>query len=235
MTISVVLPAYKEAENLRSILPAIHAALRDLEHEILVIDTMQPMDDAAEVCRRNNAVCIPRAGGNFYGDAIRTGFAEASGKYIVIMDADGSHDPAEIVKFYAEMSAGKYDLIIGSRYCRGGYTDNPAILRLMSRVLNLTYQLLFRLRVRDVSDSFRMYKAEQIKSVELECENFDIVEEILIKLDMAFRPFRIKEVPISFNKRAAGESKRDLVRFIRSYLVTIRRLMRIRKQAARKR
>lgn len=120
MKISVVLPAYLEAENLKNILPSIHEALKKLEHEIIVVDTMESMDDTQEICDRNQARYVARRNGNLYGDAIRTGFEEAEGKYIVVMDADGSHDPNEIVNFYTAMKTEKYDLIIGSRYCKGG-------------------------------------------------------------------------------------------------------------------
>ena len=227
MTISVVLPAYQEAENLKNILPNIHEVLKNVDHEILVIDTMEPMDNTEEVCRENHTRYIPRTGGNLYGDAIRTGFASATGKYTVIMDADGSHDPREILNFLEVMEQGKTDLVIGSRYCKGGYTDNNFILRFMSWALNVTYRVFFGLKVKDVSDSFRMYKTQQIQQLQFECDNFDIVEEILIKLSYSFDPYIIRELPISFNKRVAGESKRDLVKFIISYITTIRKLLRI--------
>ena len=229
MTISVVLPAYQEAENLKNILPNIHAVLKDVEHEILVIDTMTPMDDTEAICRKNNTRYVPRTGGNLYGDAIRTGFASATGKYTVIMDADGSHDPREILNFLSVMEQGQTDLVIGSRYCKGGYTDNNFILRFMSWALNVTYRVFFGLKVKDVSDSFRMYKTQQIQQLQFACDNFDIVEEILIKLSYSFDPYIIRELPISFNKRVAGESKRDLVKFIISYITTIRKLMQIKR------
>lgn len=227
MKISVILPSYLEAENLRDILPALKNALEGIDYEILVLDTMEPLDETETVCNINGAKYIARRGGNNYGDAIRTGFADAVGDYIVVMDADGSHDPKCIPEFLKEMESKEYDLIIGSRYCKGGHTENPAILRLMSWMLNVTYRLLFDLRVKDVSDSFRMYKREQIKTLQLECDNFDLVEEILIKLSLYCKTFRVKEIPISFYKRAAGESKRDLVKFIFSYCVTIHRLLKI--------
>ncbi len=235
--ISVVIPAYQEAENLRRILPRLNAVLRSIpgEHEVLIIDTQEPMDDTAEVCREQHVTHIVRQGGNRYGDAIRTGFSAAKGALTVVMDADGSHDPEVIRKMYRVMTKGGYDLVIGSRYCKGGYTENNAILRFMSWVLNVTYRVLFRLRVKDVSDSFRMYRSAQLKKLNFECDNFDIVEEILIQLNFQNRNFRIREIPIRFNKRAAGESKRDLIKFIFSYIKTMRRLfnikMRIKKQA----
>ncbi len=225
--VSVVLPSYLEEENLKKIIPNIHGALHEIVHEIIVVDTIEEMDNTHSVCDENNAKYIHREGGNLYGDAIRTGFSVAAGEYIVVMDADGSHDPKAIVDFYKEMKSDEVDLIIGSRYCKGGYTDNPPILKFMSWMLNVAYRVIFGLKVKDVSDSFRMYKSEQIKGINLECNNFDIVEEILIKLSLEYKPFSVKEVPISFNKRAAGESKRDLLKFICSYFSTIKKLYRI--------
>lgn len=234
MDISIILPAYKEAENLKNILPKIEKAFKKtfLTYEILVIDTMEKMDDTEIICNRNHVTYIARKGGNLYGDAIRTGLSGASGKYIVIMDADGSHNPSDILRFYDEMKKKDYTLIIGSRYCKGGYTDNNMILKMMSWILNVTYRVVFDLKVKDVSDSFRMYSAETLKKIKLECDDFDIVEEILIKLKYSRKDaFVVKEIPISFNKRVAGESKRDLVKFIGSYIKTMQKLLRIRRQA----
>lgn len=227
--VSIVLPAYNEAANLTNILPKIRSALKDasFDYEILVIDTVQPTDNTKTICEKNSARYISRAPENFYGDAIRTGFASAGGEYIVVMDADGSHDPAEITRFYSEIQSGNYDLIIGSRYCKGGNTDNNFFLKFMSWLLNVTYRVMFGLKVKDVSDSFRMYKADQIRSMKFECDNFDIVEEILVKLNLTVDGFSAKEVPISFQKRAEGESKRDLGKFILSYIKTMQRLLQI--------
>lgn len=236
MDISIVLPAYKESENLKSILPMIKSSFEKthLVYEILVIDTMNKMDDTEEVCSSNHVKCISREGGNLYGDAIRSGFAKAQGKYIVVMDADGSHNPKDILRFYKEMKQKDYTLVIGSRYCKGGYTDNNFILKFMSWILNVTYRIMFGLNVKDVSDSFRMYSAKDIKKLELECDNFDIVEEILIKLKYSSKNFKVKEVPISFNKRVAGKSKRDLVKFIGSYIKTMQKLLEIKRQAGKR-
>ena len=227
--ISVILPAYHEAENLVNILPRLNRAMKKLgrPYEILVIDTQEPTDNTASVCRANGAKCISRTGGNLYGDAIRTGFAAASGKFLVVMDADGSHDPAVIPKMYRVMTGQKAGLVIGSRYCRNGSTDNSFILRFMSWVLNVTYRTMFGLRVKDVSDSFRMYRTQMLRVQQFECSNFDIVEEILIRLHYSYPRAAIIEIPIRFSKRAAGESKRDLFKFILSYLKTMKKLLKI--------
>jgi dolichol-phosphate mannosyltransferase len=233
VSISIVLPAYLEAANLRNILPEIHSTLYNISHEILVVDTMQPMDNTEEVCLQHNAKYIPRTGGNYYGDAIRTGFRRANSRYVVVMDADGSHNPKDIIRFYNEMEKEDSDLIIGSRYCEGGSTVNPAILIGMSFILNSIYRLTFGLNVKDVSDSYRMYRTEQIKNLHLECNNFDIVEEILIRLNLSKDNYIMKEIPIKFNKRVAGESKRNLFKFILSYITTMIKLLKIKHSCKR--
>mgnify|MGYP007056182815 FL=1 len=90
---------------------------------------------------------------------------------------------------------------------------------------------MFGIRVKDVSDSYRMYRTEQTQALVLECDNFDIVEEILIKLSMSRQPYDIREVPIYFEERKAGVSKRKLGKFILSYLATMRRLKKMQRKA----
>lgn len=239
MSISLVLPAYQEAGNLRELLPRIHAALARTcaPYEVLVVDTAVPTDETPALCAEHGVTRVPRSPGDTYGDAIRTGFAAAQYEYIAVMDADGSHDPADILRFLAEMQAGTCDLVIGSRYAEGGKTHNPLILRSMSYMLNWTYRVVFGIQAKDVSNSFRLYKANQVKALSLECDNFDLVEEILIKLQVQNERqggFVIKEIPVFFNKRMYGESKRDLVKFVLSYLATMLRLYRIKCAAARR-
>ena len=232
MKISVVLPAYKESENLKVLLPKITDTLRDMEitSEILVVDTMQPTDDTSAVCKEAGAVYLHRRGGDAYGDAIRTGVEMAQGEWVVVMDSDGSHDPKDIPRLYEQAQDG-YDVVIGSRYTRGGDSHNGFILKSMSFMVNFVYRFVFGIKVKDVSDSFRVYQADRLKALSLSCDNFDIVEEILILFNVKYMDFRVTEVPIYFNKRVHGESKRDLVKFIFSYISSIVRLWKIKKRA----
>jgi dolichol-phosphate mannosyltransferase len=226
MSISVVIPAYCEAENLNELIPRLNSVLSQIKqpYEILVIDTMSMMDNTEEICEKNKCVYVNRESGNGYGDAIRTGIRRASNKYLVIMDADGSHNPDDIIKFYEAMKKG-YDLIIGSRYIVGGNSHNGLILKLMSYVLNSTYRMFFNIKAKDISNSFRMYHTEQLQSLILECSNFDIVEEIIIKLSVSIPQFRLLEIPVFFNQRKYGESKRDLLKFILTYITSIKKLL----------
>jgi dolichol-phosphate mannosyltransferase len=228
-----MIPSYLEGQNLEVLLPKIKAAAAALtpSYEVLVIDTQTPLDNTPEICRRAEVTCISRRGGNQYGDAIRTGISEAVGQYILCMDADGSHSPAFFEALWHERYG--HDIVIGSRYVRGGATDNPVILIWMSYVLNLIFRLIFKLPAKDVTNSFRLYDRNVFTDLKLDSSDFDILEELLIKAITYSPSLRIKEVPITFAKRQKGESKRQLVLFILGYLGTLRKLLRFRAQAKR--
>lgn len=229
MKLSIVIPAYKEAENLSVILPQLQDTLKDIDFDINIIDTMEPMDNTKEVCQKYGVNYIPRQGGNTYGDAIRTGFHSAKNERLLIMDADGSHRPIDILKMIE--NGDDYDLTIGSRYINEGKTDNPWILIFMSQIVNVCFRLALGLMVKDISDSFRIYRTADVQALQLDCSNFDIVEEIIIKLSVYHKDYKIREVPIVFNKRMYGESKRDLVKFAFSYISTIAKLVKMKHQA----
>lgn len=222
--LSVVLPAYQEEENLRLILPRLKDVLRSLniEHEILVIDTMSPLDKTQMICERFEVRYIPRRGGNLYGDAVRTAIEEIKGQFVVFMDADGSHTP-EFLKELVERR-NQSDVVIASRYIEGGYTENPPSLILMSRILNWTYSLVLGLKCKDVSNSFKLYRTDWLKEIGLVCDNFDIIEEILFKITRNHPDTRILEIPFSFKKRMFGQTKRNLLLFIAGYLLTMIKL-----------
>lgn len=229
--LSIVLPAYREADSLRQLLPKLTQAAAALtpDFEIVVVDSLTPLDDTQAVCEAAGVHHLFRRGGNKYGDAVRTGIAESRGRFVLLMDADGSHNPADIERLFRER--GRHDVIIGSRYISGGKTENPATLIFLSFVVNWTYRLAFGLRVRDVSNSFRLYRGDQLRALHLDSDDFEIVQEILIRLASGTSRASVTEVPVKFEKRKAGESKRNLLAFSISYLRSILRLRRFRARA----
>ena len=222
--ISVLIPAYQEEENLRLLLPRLHRTLRGLglTYEIVIIDTQQPMDNTADACKDEGATYLARRGSNSFGDAVRSGITAAHGECILFMDADGSHTPEYIPRLLEHRH--EYDVVIASRYIEGGHTENIKVLVLMSHVVNLCYRLVLGLRCKDVSNSFKVYRASLVKEVVLHCHNFDVVEELLYKICRQHPGVRILEVPFSFKKRMFGETKRNLIMFVFSYLYTLLRL-----------
>ncbi|MCB9818878.1 GtrA family protein [Candidatus Nomurabacteria bacterium] len=222
--LSVLIPSYREAENLRVILPRINQVCKEsgIIYEVIVIDTVQPMDDTAEVCRVNKSRYINRRGGNRYGDAVRTGISDAEGEYVIFMDADGSHTPEFIPKLFSART--EADVVIASRYVDGGETDNARHLVLMSLIVNWIYSFVLNLPCKDVSNSFKLYRANDLKHLRLQCQNFDIVEEILFKLRRTHTNLLISELAYTFKKRMFGETKRNLFLFMVTYIWTLVRL-----------
>ena len=222
--LSICIPAYLEAESLALILPSIKQAAAALtpDFEVLIVDTQEPMDNTAEVCAANGVRHLHRTGGNSFGDAVRTIIREARGQYLLCMDADGSHGASYFASMWAQRE--RNDITIGSRYMAGGHTENPAILIFMSYVLNLTFRIAFSIRAKDVTNSFRLYRRGILTPLRLESNDFDILEEILIKVNLRRPPAIIGEVPVTFGRRKAGESKRKLLQFAFGYLKTLKRL-----------
>jgi len=221
---SLVLPAYREEENLRIILPRLQEAIRPLSgtFEVIVVDTVEPLDFTSVVCQKYGARYVRRRPTNNFGDAVRTGIQEAGGQWIMFMDADGSHSPEFIPCLIRETEHN--DVVIASRYIEGGNTENDPVLIWMSRLLNFSYAAILNLKCKDVSNSFKIYRASLLKSLVLDCQNFDIIEEILYKINRRNPGIKIKEIPFGFKKRIFGKTKRNLFLFILTYLITIVKL-----------
>jgi dolichol-phosphate mannosyltransferase len=233
--LSIVLPAYEEADNLRALLPVLKNVAHGLtpSHEILIVDTSSPRDASPQVCAEAGVKYVPRRGGDCYGHAVRTGIEESAGRFVLLMDADGSHNPSFLPGLWEKRN--EADLVIASRYMPGGKTENPALLIFMSLMVNVIFRLTLGLRCRDVSNSFRLYQGNDLRALRLSCDNFDIVEEILVLLSCEHPGYRICEVPITFEERKAGKTKRKLVTFALSYLAVLWRLRRLKSQIRKER
>lgn len=223
--LSLVLSAYNEAENLRVLLPEIRKVV--VTHsipltEIIVVDAMAGTMGTEAVCREAGARYVRRAGGNAYVQALKTGAGLAAGDFILIMDADGSHDPALIPGLWEQATAGA-DVVVASRYINGGSSQNPVRLRWLSLVLNEVLTRISGHVCRDMTNSFRVYRAAILKSVlsntALLCgENFEILPELLLVLKHRHPTLRVVEVPAHFNTRISGDSKRHYASLFRGYL-----------------
>jgi len=155
---------------------------------------------------------ISRPGKLGLGTAYLAGFAfglDAGYGAIATMDADGSHDAAVLPAMLAELDAGRADLVIGSRYAKGGTVENfSAARKLNSAVANAMARLLLGLRVRDCTSGFRLYSAALLRRMRLDAlksTGYSMVPELLYEASAAGA--RIVEVPIAFRNRAKGVSK----------------------------
>jgi len=165
-------------------------------------------------------IYLPRLGGSLYSHALKTGINNSSGKWVLCMDSDGSHATSFIPKLWE--SRNEADIIVASRYVTGGHTENPAALIFLSYLVNVIFRLVLGLECRDLSNSFRLYQGDALRSLSLECQNFDIIEEILLKLNLAKSGFTIREIPFTFEAHKSGKTKKDLLSFNLTYLVMLR-------------
>lgn len=222
--LTVIIPSYNEAQNLEIILPKLKEVLDEtnLSYEVLILDTMEKTDNTEEICQKYNFDYIKREGSNNYCDAVKTGIKYVKGNKTIFLDADGSHN----VKFIFELLKYKdeYDIVVASRYVEGGGSDNNLILKYMSRILNKTYSSFLNVKCNDISNGFKLYDTLQLKSLELRCSNFDIIEEIIYKLFKEHPDIKLKELPYYFENRKYGKTKRKLLLFIMGYIFTLVRL-----------
>ena len=222
--LSVVIPALNEAENLKSLLPLVQnvAAELGISAEIVVVNGGSA-DDTEAVVKALGARLVQQSERG-YGGALLAGFAAARAPYVATMDADLSHPPIFLKDFWRERKSS--DLLIASRYIAGGKADMAVSRRILSTVLNRTYAVLLGLKLRDLSSGFRMYDHKLIDQMDLRARDFDVLEEILVKIHI--NGGRIREVPFHYRVRHSGESHAKLIRFGWAYSKTLLRMCRLR-------
>lgn len=225
--LSVIIPAYNEGENLLLLIPKIKNILSDINenHEILVIDNHSKDDTEKNVKKyKSQNVRLIQQQSRGFGGAIKTGFKYAAGDYILTMDADFSHNPDFIKTLWKNRE--KADVIIASRYVKGGSMEISFFRKFLSKMLNNTFSFLLSTPVKDLSSNFRLYKREAINNLGITGENFDILPEIIVRAYS--KGHRILECPFHYSPRTKGESKLRLLKFGITYLKTFMKLWKLR-------
>ena len=233
--VTVALLAAHEADNLRVLLPLIIEQLKTLNvpYDIEVIDTAVPTDDTAAVCSDFKAEYFNQEFPGF-GGAFKTAVKHASRENFLILDSDGSHNPKYIPDIYRKFKEDGCDVVIGSRYTKGGRTNDKASSIIMSRILNFIFRKAMGIKAHDISTNYRIYDTKQLKQIDLCCRNYDVEQEVLVKLKLNNKNLKIEEVPITFEQRLYGESKRQLLKFILGYIKTLFMLLNLRLKHALK-
>jgi dolichol-phosphate mannosyltransferase len=223
--LTIIIPALNEEENLRLLLPQIHDVLNDLaiHSEVIVVDGGSH-DETPQVAAAAGARVVEQSERG-YGGALIAGFAAAKAPYVATMDADLSHPPVFLKDFWRQRH--EADLLVASRYVKGGRAEMGASRRVLSYILNRTYARVLRLNLRDVSSGFRMYNREVLVNLDLHARDFDALEEILVRIYIDGG--RVKEVPFHYQVRNSGESHAKLVRFGWAFSKTLLRMWRLRK------
>jgi len=207
--LTVLIPVLNERDNLVALLPRLRHVIAQLgcTHEVLVVDGGSHDGTVEAAAGLGAQVLVQRAPG--YGGALREGFAAATGAYVLTLDADLSHDPDFIIKLWRARA--QADVVIASRYVKGGVAYMPLNRKLLSRILNRFFALGLGLPVRDMSSGFRLYRARVLAGLELQGRNFDVLEEVLVKAYAA--GWRVVEIPFTYYPRDAGSSHARVIAF----------------------
>jgi glycosyltransferase involved in cell wall biosynthesis len=199
--VSVVIPALNEAENLPHVLPRIPAWV----HEILIVDGAST-DGTSEVARRlRPEVRIIQQTGRGKGAALRTGFAHASGELVVMLDADGSMDPAELPAYIGALLAGA-DMAKGSRFLQGGGTrDMPFYRKLGNRFFVVLVNTIFGARYTDLCYGYSAFWTHKLPALGLDCDGFEI--ETVLNVRSLRAGWHVTEVPSFEAARVYGTGR----------------------------
>lgn len=221
----IILPTYNERENIASLLRAI-ASLGLPSYRVLVIDDNSPDGTSAAVAALTGELpveLITRSGKLGLGSAYVLGFTTAmtaGADMVMEMDADFSHDPQDIPRLVAAITAGA-DLAIGSRRIAGGGIRGwNWWRRLMSRGAMEFSRLVLNLRTRDVTAGFRCYRTSLLQSVPLDkikSNGYSFQEEMIFYVEKIGG--RVTEVPVIFRDRQRGASKMSAREIINFFIV----------------
>jgi dolichol-phosphate mannosyltransferase len=212
----VVIPTLNERENLEPLIAATRAELERAapDHRLLVVDDGSPDGTghlADEIAARDAHVeVLHREGERGLGRAYIAGFrhALAGGAELVIeMDADFSHDPSYLPSLIE--TAGEADLVLGSRYVRGGRVENWGPLRrLVSKGGCLYARAVLGVHVRDLTGGFKCFRRSVLETIDLDgVRSQGYAFQVELTYRAIERGFTVREVPITFTERQAGRSK----------------------------
>jgi glycosyltransferase involved in cell wall biosynthesis len=225
MNLSIVIPMFNEAENVKATLSRVEEAMSSFNgtYEVIAVNDGsrdQTLEILKEVAKQNENLRIVSYARNMgRGMALRRGFKESKGDIIVSIDADLSYDPKYIIDFVEVLrQETDIDLVLASPYMPGGGVKGVPFLRLwISKLGNKILRFAMPNRIYTSTSIFRAYRKKVLDSLELESDGKEIHLEILSKAIAL--GFRVKEIPLILMGREKGKSKFKFKKTAISHLV----------------
>lgn len=227
MSVSVIVPTYNEEENIEAVVTQLLALPTRVR--IIVVDDDSP-DGTGEIADRlalenaGRVSVIHRPGKLGLGTAYIAGFKEALAEgadLVCSMDADFSHNPRYIPDIVDKINEG-YDLVIGSRYVRGGGSTQTLGRKVISWGANTITRVVLGLHAHDTTAGFRCYRRQALEGLDLDSiksSGYSFLFEMLFRVEQ--RSLKVAEVPIIFQDRRLGASKisrNEIIKALRTLL-----------------
>ena len=222
MSIGIIIPAYKESDNIENL---IFSILKFLKDPIIIIVDDSPNNEIQEKIKRFNNIRYIYRGkklgrGSAVIEGMKTLIKEEEINKIIEMDADLSHNPSEIENNLKIFEKNNLDLLISSRYLKDSRIINWGLQRrVFSSLANKLAKYVLKIPITDYTNGFRIYSKNSMKHIVENCGNigggFIILSEILVEL--YFNNFKVKEVHSIFKNRIRGESSVNLGLIMESF------------------
>jgi glycosyltransferase involved in cell wall biosynthesis len=228
--ISILFPLYNERDNVihypADLFPIIDEIARKTgeRFEFIFVDDGS-RDDTVEQVKalardRPDVKLLVHLTISGMGTAIKTGLDSSLGELVITMDADLTFRPVDVEKLIGKYRETNADCISGSPYLEKGLMEEVTPFRLlMSKTVNFLYRVLLGSRITCVSPIFRLYRRSVLMEMNISSRNFEINAEIISKLLMGGK--KVVEVPVPLLKRKYGESKIDVKKEVKNYLLLL--------------
>ena len=206
MKLSVLMPAYNEAETIERVLDAVLATPQ--EKEVILVDDGST-DGTREIIRRladrEGVVAIIHPFNQGKGAAVRTALAVATGDVVIIQDCDLEYDPSDYARLMAPIEQGETDVVYGSRSF-GSHTSYSFWFVMGNKLVTLATNVLFNCYISDMETCYKVMRIEAARRLRLRARGFELEPEItggLLNLG-----YRIYEVPVRYRARSREEGKK---------------------------
>lgn len=225
--LSIIIPAYNEERTIKELLEkviAVNLKEMQMEKEILVIDdgstdaTLKKIQEVQKENKKTTIKLLKHEKNKGKGAAIRTGIQEASGDLVITQDADLEYNPEEYKQLLQPFENKEVMVVYGTRYWpikdekqrsllwKRKYKQSYIFAYIGGRILTWITNLLYHVKTSDEATGYKVFRAEVLKSIPLQCTRFEFCPEVTAKV--LKRGYTIVEVPITYNPRTYDEGKK---------------------------